>query len=298
MDTNLQKYMAFLKTVEYGSFTKAAEVLHYSQSGISRMISDLEKEWNLSVLERGRSGVRLTSDGVKMLPFVQNVCREYQNLQDQVDQLQGLESGLIRIGTISSIATHWLPSVIKAFQKDYPNIEYELLSGDYGEIEEWLLAGRVDCGFLLLPASAELEITPLKRDEMMVIMPQNHPLADCESFPIKALEEEPFMLLERGEKSQVSELLRQRGLHPKVRFITLDDYAIMSMVESGLGISILPNLILQRTPYHIVKKSLEEPAYRDLGLAMRDSKSASAAVKRFLTYVLKETNHGIIERLI
>lgn len=162
MDTNLQKYMAFLKTVEYGSFTKAAEVLHYSQSGISRMISDLEKEWNLSVLERGRSGVRLTSDGVKMLPFVQNVCREYQNLQDQVDQLQGLESGLIRIGTISSIATHWLPSVIKAFQKDYPNIEYELLSGDYGEIEEWLLAGRVDCGFLLLPASAELEITPLK----------------------------------------------------------------------------------------------------------------------------------------
>ena len=295
MDTNLQKYMAFLKTVEYGSFTKAAEVLHYSQSGISRMISDLEKEWNLSVLERGRSGVRLTSDGVKMLPFVQNVCREYQNLQDQVDQLQGLESGLIRIGTISSIATHWLPSVIKAFQKDYPNIEYELLSGDYGEIEEWLLAGRVDCGFLLLPASAELEITPLKRDEMMVIMPQNHPLADCESFPIKALEEEPFMLLERGEKSQVSELLRQRGLHPKVRFITLDDYAIMSMVESGLGISILPNLILQRTPYHIVKKSL---AYRDLGLAMRDSKSASAAVKRFLTYVLKETNHGIIERII
>lgn len=259
MDTNLQKYMAFLKTVEYGSFTKAAEVLHYSQSGISRMISDLEKEWNLSVLERGRSGVRLTSDGVKMLPFVQNVCREYQNLQDQVDQLQGLESGLIRIGTISSIATHWLPSVIKAFQKDYPNIEYELLSGDYGEIEEWLLAGRVDCGFLLLPASAELEITPLKRDEMMVIMPQNHPLADCESFPIKALEEEPFMLLERGEKSQVSELLRQRGLHPKVRFITLDDYAIMSMVESGLGISILPNLILQRTPYHIVKKSLESP---------------------------------------
>lgn len=298
MDTNLQKYMAFLKTVEYGSFTKAAEVLHYSQSGISRMIGDLEKEWGLSVLERGRSGVRLTSDGIKMLPFVQNVCREYQNLQDQVDQLQGLESGLIRIGTISSIATHWLPSVIKEFQKDYPNIEYELLSGDYGEIEEWLLAGRVDCGFILLPASAELEITPLKRDEMMVIMPQNHPLADCESFPIKALEEEPFMLLERGEKSQVSELLRQRGLHPKVRFITLDDYAIMSMVESGLGISILPNLILQRTPYHIVKKPLADPAYRDLGLAMRDSKSASTAVKRFLTYVLKETNYGIIERII
>lgn len=286
MDTNLQKYMAFLKTVEYGSFTKAAEVLHYSQSGISRMIGDLEKEWNLSVLERGRSGVRLTSDGIKLLPYVQRVCREYQNLLEQVDRQCGLETGLIRIGTISSIATHWLPPVIKEFQKDYPNIEYELLSGDYGEIEEWLLTGRVDCGFILLPASAELTITPLKRDEMMVILPEDHPLADCQRFPLKALEEEPFLLLERGEKSEVSELLRQRGLHPKVRFITLDDYAIMSMVENGLGISVLPDLILRRTPYRIVKKPLEEPAYRELGLAMRDGKTASTAVKKFLTYVL------------
>ncbi len=298
MDTNLQKYMAFLKTVEYGSFTKAAEVLHYSQSGISRMIGDLEREWKLSVLERGRSGVRLTAEGMKLLPFVQSVCREYQNLQEQVDQLQGLESGLIRIGTVSSIATRWLPSVIKAFQRDYPNIEYELLSGDYGEIESWLLSGRVDCGFLLLPAAAELEITPLKRDEMMVIMPEDHPLADCAAFPLKALEEEPFMLLERGEKSEVSQLLAQLDLHPKVRFVTLDDYAIMSMVESGLGISILPNLILQRTPYRIIKKPLEQPAYRELGLAMRDSKTASAAVKKFLTYVSKETMNGITERTL
>ena len=90
----------------------------------------------------------------------------------------------------------------------------------------------------------------------------------------------------------------RRGLHPKVRFITLDDYAIMSMVESGLGISILPDLILQRTPYRIVKKPLAAPAYRELGLAMRDSKTASAAVKKFLTYVLKETTNGIIERTI
>lgn len=60
MDMNIQKYMAFAKTVEYGSFTKAAEVLNYSQSGISRMINNLEKEWSVSLLERGRAGVRLT----------------------------------------------------------------------------------------------------------------------------------------------------------------------------------------------------------------------------------------------
>lgn len=284
MDTNLQKYMAFLKTVEYGSFTKAAEVLHYSQSGISRMISDLEKEWNLSVLERGRSGVRLTSDGMKLLPFVQSICLEYQNLQAQVDELGGLQSGLIRIGTISSIATHWLPAIIKDFQKDYPNIEYELLLGGYSEIENWILSGRVDCGFLLLPAAPELESVQLMRDELMVILPVDHPLAECERFPLEALADEPFMLLEKGEKSEVSDILCQRGIAPKILFTTGDDYAIMSMVENGIGISILPELILERSPYHIVKKPLDKPAYRDIGLGLRDAKSVSAAVRKFLEY--------------
>ena len=77
MDVNIQKYQAFLKAVEYGSFTKAAEALSYSQSGISRMIGDLEQEWNIILLERGRGGVRLTSDGLRLLPYAQNVCAEY-----------------------------------------------------------------------------------------------------------------------------------------------------------------------------------------------------------------------------
>ncbi len=136
MDMNILKYMAFIRTVEYGSFTKAAEMLNYSQSGISRMIHDLEQEWKVTLLERSRAGVRLTSDGMKLLPHAKNLCSEYQKLQMQVDELNGLQSGLIRIGTFSSVATHWLPNIIREFQKDYPNIDYELLLGDYTEIEE------------------------------------------------------------------------------------------------------------------------------------------------------------------
>ena len=115
---NILKYMAFIKTVEYGSFTKAAEMLNYSQSGISRMINDLEKEWKITLLERNRSGVRLTSDGSRLLPYAKSLCREYQKLQMQVEDLHGLQSGIIRIGTFSSVATHWLPNIIRAFQKD------------------------------------------------------------------------------------------------------------------------------------------------------------------------------------
>ena len=123
MDLNIGKYIAFVKTVEYGSFTKAAEILNYTQSGISRMVNDLEKEWNVVLLERNKSGVKLTSDGMKLIPYAKSLCREYENLQMQVDELNGLQSGLIRIGTFSSVATHWLPNIIKAFQKDYPNID-------------------------------------------------------------------------------------------------------------------------------------------------------------------------------
>lgn len=285
MDMNILKYMAFIRTVEYGSFTRAAEMLNYSQSGISRMINDLEKEWKVVLLERSRAGVRLTSDGTKLLPYAKSLCNEYQKLQMQVDELNGLQSGLIRIGTFSSVATHWLPNIIQEFQKDYPNIDYELLLGDYTEIEEWIADGRVDCGFLRLPTHPDFETIFLEQDKLLAILPENHALADCVQFPVTALCNDPFMLLEKGAKAEVSEIFERCGLTPKIHFTTWDDYAIMSMVESGLGISILPQLILKRVPYRIVAKELDVPAYRKIGLALREKKTASLAVKRFIEYL-------------
>ena len=201
----------------------------------------------------------LTSDGTKLLPYAKNVVAEYEKLQMKVDELNGLQSGLIRIGTFSSVATHWLPNIIKAFQKDYPNIDYELLLGDYTEIEEWIAEGRVDCGFLRLPTKNDFETVFLEQDRLLAIIPENHPLKDYEKFPVKALCDEPFMLLEKGAKAEISEIFEMNGLTPNVKFTTWDDYAVMSMVESGLGISILPELILKRIPYRIVAKELNVP---------------------------------------
>lgn len=285
MEMNILKYMAFIKTAEYGSFTKAAEVLHYSQSGISRMIGDLEKEWRVTLLERSRWGVSLTSDGSRLLARAQKLCEEYRKLQMEVDDLHGVQSGLIRIGTFSSVATHWLPNIIKAFQKDHPNIDYELLLGDYAEIEEWIAEGRVDCGFVRLPARPAFETIPLARDDLLAVLPEGHPLAESERVPASTLCSEPFILLERGARTDVTEIFEREGLSPRVRFTTWDDYAIMSMVESGLGISILPELILRRIPYRIVAKKLAVPAYREIGLALWERESASLAVKKFIEYL-------------
>ncbi|MDR1571842.1 MAG: LysR family transcriptional regulator [Clostridiales Family XIII bacterium] len=285
MDMNLQKYIAFAKTAECGSFTRAAEMLNYSQSGVSRMIGDLEKEWRLALLERGRGGVRLTSDGMKLLPLVQSVCGECRKLQSRVDELNGLQSGVLRIGAFSSVATHWLPKIVKEFQRDYPNIEYEFFMGDYAEIERLIAEGRVDCGFVRLPTLPEFDTVFLERDRLLAVLPEDHPLAGSEPFPVKALCDYPLILFERGTGSEMSEIFEEHGIRPDVHFTVWDDYAIMSMVESGLGIGILPALILRRAPYRIAVKELDIPVCRRIGIAMRDRKSAPLAARRFLDYL-------------
>ena len=282
MEMNVSKYLAFVTTVECGSFTRAAEKLNYSQSGISRMIGDLEHEWSLSLLERGRTGVSLTSDGERLLPYARSLCAEYRRLQMQVDELRGVQSGLIRIGTISSIATHRLPGVIKRFQSSYPGIDYELLLGDYGEIESWVRDGSVDCGFTSLPDESDLDLVGIESDRFMAVLPKGHPLAELDVVPIASLCTESFMLLEKAGTHEISGLFAANGLSLRVHFTTWDDYAIMSMVECGLGVSMLPELILRRNPYDIVIRPTDKTAVRRLGIMLRDRSSSSAALRAFL----------------
>ena len=281
----MQKYRAFAAAVEQGSFTKAAQTLNYTQSGVSRMISDLEKEWGLELLERGKSGVRLTSDGRKLLPLVKNICGEYEKLLTRVNEIKGLKSGLIRIGAFSSAASCWLPNIVREFQKDYPDIEYEVILGDYDEIEQWIREGKVDCGFLRLPAREEMETIFLEQDRLLVVLPEGHPLAELEKIPVSAITEEPFLLLKNGENADALEIFGRSMAVPKVRVTSEDGYAVLAMVESGLGISILPELILKPGTRRIVSRELEIPVYRNLGIGWKEKQSASMAVRRFMEYL-------------
>ena len=285
MIENIQKFQAFVKTVEYGSFTEAAKALSYSQSSVSKMIGDLEKMWNVRLLERSRNGLILTSEGMQILPYVRRLVDEYDRMQEQIRLMNGIQTGIIRIGAFSSVATYWMPNIIRRFQQDYPNIEYEILIGDYSEIERWIAQGRVDCGFSRLPVKAGLEGTLLERDELVVILPEGHSLAAKDKVDPLDLNDEPFMLLEHGGKTEVSELLEEYQVDPNVLFTTWDDYAIMAMVESGLGVGILPRLILQRIPYNIEIRSLSVPVFREIGFVMREQADVSEAVKRFISYL-------------
>lgn len=286
MDGNIQKYQAFVATVESGNITKAAEQLHYSQSGVSRMIQDLEMEWKVTLLERRKGGVRLTSDGLKLLPFARRICEEFEQLQRQVEELSGLRSGLIRVGSFSDAAACWMPEWVECFTEAYPNIDFELLVGEQSEIESWIHSGRVDLGILDLPTQTELETWFLEQDPLYAVLPETHVQSSGEVFPVADFCDESFLLLEKENRAEAGEIFERCGLKPQIRFTTWDEQVILRMVERGLGVSILPGLALERQPYRVKALRLDVPAYRNLGVALRSRKSAPLAAKRFLDMIL------------
>lgn len=285
MENSLFKCLAFVKTVETGSFTRAAQELDYAQSSISKMVSDLETEWGMTLMERSKKGVCLTSAGEQILPFLRKVLQDHQKLEGQICRLNGLETGVVRIGTFASVAINWLPNLFAALQRDYPGIEYEMLLGDYEEVEHWIDEGRVDCGFLRLPTLPKFDTILLKQDEYKVVPPTDHALAKKETVAAEDLNGLPFLLLEHGGKTEVSDLLEQYHVQPDIRFITWEDFAIMAMVEKGMGVSILPDMILRRIPYQIEIRSLQTPYYRPIGLAMKRMKALPPAVQKFIEYL-------------
>ena len=285
MDGNIQKYLAFLRTVENGSFTRAAEILNYSQSSISKMIADLEKECGMSLMERGKSGIQLTPDGRELLPYIQLLCEDFRMLEHHVEEINGVQSGMIRVGTLPSMSIHWLPNIIHHFRQDYPNIEYELMIGNYREIEQWISEGRVDCGFVELPTRPEFDTIFLERDEYKVILPVGHPLAEKETVDIQDLDGQPFMMLGTKDNMQIAEILTRYRVKPDIILTTWEDYAVMGMVERGFGLAIEPALMCKRAPFRYEIRSLTEPCYREMGLGFRSQKTASSTVKKFIQYL-------------
>ena len=185
------------------------------RSSVSKMIADLEKEWNVLLLERDRSGVCLTSEGQRILPLAREILNDHRRHTDTIGRMKGMETGLVRIGTFASAAIHWLPNIFAHFRKNFPGIEYEMLLGDYDEIEKQIADGRVDCGFLRLPTEPSWDTLLLKEDEYKVVLPQNHPLAAAESIPIEKLEGQPFLLLEHVVKPRCRSFWKNTASVPR-----------------------------------------------------------------------------------
>ena len=141
-------------------------------------------------------------------------------------------------------------------------------------------------GFVKEPVSNDLTVYHLKKDEMMAVLPMGHPLAKLEKIPHNLLSQYPFILYIDDENSEIKEILDKYGIASKSQYITKEDYSIMSMVEFGMGISVLPGLVLHRCPYHIEIRGLLPTVYRSLAIAVKYNDILSPIAKEFLKHIL------------
>lgn len=283
----MNRYLALQKIIELGSFTKAADALGYTQSSISQMIASLESELAIKLLTRSRTGIKLTIEGAELYPFIERSIISYRAMLEKANEIKGLETGIIRVGTVSSITCHWLPPLIKGFQEIYPQVQFLFHQGDYTIIPEWIKTGAVDFGFITPAAAPDLKTISVKDGEMLAVLPKNHPLANRKSVPIKELTQEPFILLEEGHFSEPLNAFHEAGFEPNIKYTLHDDYAIMTMVEAGLGVSILAELMLRRTNFDIACLPIEPPVYRSLAIGYKDKDSIPIASKYFIEYLIE-----------
>ena len=278
----MNRYIALQKIVELGSFSKAAEAMGYTQSAMSQMITSLENELSVKLVNRFRSGTKLTIEGKELYPYIERLIYQYLSMQEKANEIKGLETGTIRMGTLASISTHWLPGLLKEFQSQYPSVEFVIHQGDYTSIREWIKTGMIDFGFINPHAARDLKSQILKKGEMLAVLPQGHPLAELKVVPLEKLAPEPFILLEEGHYYEPLEQFKAGGCTPNVKYTIHDDYAIMTMVEAGLGVSILAELMLHRTHYNLELRPTDPPVVRTIAIGYKDQASLPVAAKQFI----------------
>ena len=289
----IRKYTVFLKAAECGNLTRTGELMGYTQSGVSHMMKGLEDEIGFSLFKRGSKGISLTDNGRKLLPIIRKLLDCNEQLEQTVSSINGLITGNICIGAFSSVSTHWLPRIIKSFQSDYPKVNISILEGGIREIDGWLSEGIADIGLYSRQPHQTFDWLPLKEDPLLAILPKDHPLPEGAPFPITECNGAPFIISTQGFDYDIHRVLAENNVTADVKFSSMDDYAIVSMVANGLGISILPELVLKWCAGHVRITELEPRAYRILGIAVPSLKNLSPAVKKFLdhtTHILQRDN--------
>lgn len=291
---SLVKYEILTKVAEVASFTKAADALGLTQSAVSHAVSSLEKEFGFALIHRSRAGVTLTSEGDTMLRAMRHVLDAQELLQQEAAHILGVTRGKVRIGVISSISSNWMPEIIRIMDNQFPGIQVELREGDYYEIEQWLLSGEVEVGFLNGQKSEQFLFTELQQDPLLCIVSDKSPLFNKSVIDIIELEDMPFIMTSYKGTNDVKVILEQYHVKPNIRFELSEEVGIISMISHHLGISILPKLVINTLPPTLKAIPLKQGGYRTIGIAMKHH--ASPVTKKFAeilsTWLQEQNNHA------
>ncbi|SDI27710.1 LysR substrate-binding domain-containing protein [Alteribacillus bidgolensis] len=277
----LLQYEIFKTVIDSGSFTKAGEKLGLTQSAISHAVRGLESELELTLLKRGRSGVSLTSEGERIIEFIRQTLNLSEKMKQEAGLLNGLEVGVIRIGTFPSVAAYLLPSILEKFQSEYPKIQVEFYEGGYNELKQMVSSNIIDVSFLTNNDAENLDFIPLFDDHLHVILPSAHPFTNKKKISIQEIASHPIIMPKAGCDELIKELFKKANLKPNVYCEIADNQTIIAMVQKNLGISIVPEIVMHGNN-NLNSIELKEESFRTIGLALPNLNDVSPAVAAFI----------------
>ena len=281
---DIKRWKVMLAVDDYGSFTRVGEELGYTQSGITQMMKALEKEVGFSLYIKDNHGVTLTSNAKSLIPSIRALLNADEALNQEIASLKGAQKGTIRIGTYLSCSIHWIPKIIREFQRSHPDIRFKVIEGAEDDLADWIQDRRVDIGFISYQTKHNYQFLPVMDDDLYAVLPKNHPLAACDEIPIEAFQGVPFIISEYTPGNDVHRILKEYKVKPDIRYITVNEFSSISMVEHELGLTILPGLLLRGQVGDFVTRSITPKVYRQLGLAYSSQEDLSPASKIFLQY--------------
>lgn len=295
MDIN--KLKLFVDIAKTGNITSSAERLGYTQSAVSHAIAKLEAETSLSLLKRNNQGVQLTRDGALLLPKVESLLFQYENLLQEIESMKCLEKGRLSIGSYASMARTFLPSVIKEFHKLYPLIEISIQECAYKELCDAVLNQTVDLAFMSHPDSppsgtisplSSFQFIPIKKDPLYLFSSldffcktETPDYAVDRPFLLSSLKHYPFISGNKDFDCDIIAALERYSIPYKKTIQCNDEHTMIKMVEMGLGLGIISKMFPQNGAK--IRYYKTEPALsRSLGIAFLNEEQLTCAASAFI----------------
>ena len=286
MDT--KKLSALLTVVELGSLTSAADVLGYTQPGLTNMMNGLEAETGLQLLIRNKTGVRLSPAGRDLLPQIQSLVETSDAFERAVEHRRASAMNIFHVGAIASAARTWIPSIIANFKALNPSADVHITSeDDLKTAYDAVRNGELDCAIVSYQPDymKGLSWQFLENDEMQVVLPNTYQ-SDGKAFPIGAFAETTFLMPSGGFDADMLPIFERSGYKrpSNIRTTNMDDASIVSMVAHGLGVTVLSELILKDIHDDVTVLPLNPAHYRKIGVITKE-KVSNKGLKGFIACV-------------
>ena len=284
----LLSYQVFMAVVEQESFQKAAQVLQLTPSAISHAVAGMESELGFPLFIRSKQGVYLTNYGKELFPYIKNVLNSDEYLHQAVAQFNGLQKGVVRVGVFNSACVEWMPSLLKGFEEEYPNVQLDIYQGTYKDVYQWLKDGVVDLGFLSASSVGELSHDMIYKDRIVCVVPKGFQTENKGYITIEELKNQHFVTQREGCDADVNNVMAKYGLPGGGGSYIMDDMSAISLVMGGYGVCLVPELVMRKMPFPVDIYPLDVPEERTIVLAYARGDVFAPAVSKVREYILQQ----------